>query len=502
MSHNWWMIVPGNPALSGVIIFLIAVPFLYAARTAMHGAIRGAVRSISAPLRLASRWLVKVAGEMRQRNKVVMLAQGREEMKHTIEREFERIGTMIQRDLHGYPALQRKLMDEITKIEEDYQKSGEVPPPPGQWAQAVAAVAEIKPSNGLVEKILEDIADSIEKIHQRTLAEYRKAYQDRHKILKGFAPFWRSLNQTLNQVDRNLEGLQDTATKIDAQMDKFQEIIRKTDKAEHMLAQSASRQFMIDAFVMTIAVLGAFINSRLIELPLREMVGSGQYVIGNISVSDVASMVIIFFETIMGIFLMETLGITHLFSAIGNLNPVVRRRWMMFALGLLLFFAFIEVGLALMRDSVAAARMSLIQQLSGTSAAVVAEATKAAKDTTWVSKMPMAAQAALGFILPFALAFVAVPLESFISSARTVIGVLSVWVILSLAFVLRVGGTMMRYLGNTLVNLYDVTIFIPLTIERLVRSRGQATERRNEDRGGVAKFPKRNAGERTASGEF
>jgi hypothetical protein len=502
MSNSWWMIVPGNPALSGVVIFLIAVPFLYAARNAMHGAIRGAVRSISSPLRLASRWLIKVAGEMRQRNKVVMLAQGREEMKHTIEREFERIGTMIQRDLHGYPALQRKLMDEITKIEEDYQKCGEVPPPSGQWAEAVSAVANITPSNGLVEKILEDIADSIEKIHQRSLAEYRKAYQDRHKILKGFAPFWRSLNQTLGQVDRNLEGLQNSSEKIDAQMDKFQEIIRKTDKAEHMLAQSASRQFMIDAFVMTIAVLGAFINSRLIELPLREMVGSGQYVVGNISVSDVASMVIIFFETIMGIFLMETLGITHLFAGIGNLTPVVRKRWMWFALALLLFFAFIEVGLALMRDSVAAARMSLISQLSESSAAAFQEASKVANDTGWVGKMPMVAQAALGFILPFALAFVAVPLESFISSARTVLGVLSVWAILALAFAFRVISTMMRYVGNTLVNLYDVVIFLPLAIERLVRVRGSATERRGKDRGGVTSFPKRNSGERTATGEF
>ncbi|MEJ2106682.1 MAG: hypothetical protein P8X48_05040 [Acidiferrobacteraceae bacterium] len=213
-------------------------------------------------------------------------------------------------------------------------------------------------------------------------------------------------------------------------------------------------------------------------------------------------MVIIFFETIMGIFLMETLGITHLFAGIGNLTPVVRKRWMWFALALLLFFAFIEVGLALMRDSVAAARMSLISQLSESSAAAFQEASKVANDTGWVGKMPMVAQAALGFILPFALAFVAVPLESFISSARTVLGVLSVWAILALAFAFRVISTMMRYVGNTLVNLYDVVIFLPLAIERLVRVRGSATERRGKDRGGVTSFPKRNSGERTATGEF
>ena len=86
-------------------------------------------------------------------------------------------------------------MGEITRIEEDYQKCGAVPPTPPEWTKAVAAVAKIPPTaDGLVQKILGDINHSIEKIQDKAIAEYRRSYEGRHKILKGFMPFWRSLN--------------------------------------------------------------------------------------------------------------------------------------------------------------------------------------------------------------------------------------------------------------------------------------------------------------------
>jgi hypothetical protein len=500
MASDWWMIVPGNPALSGLVIFLIAIPFLYFARIPMHGVIQAASRSIYGPLRMGSRWLFSAADNLRKRNRAVVLAHGRDEMKHTIEREFERITTMVQRDLHGYPALQRKLMDEITRIEEDYQKCGEVPPPTGQWADAVKAVANITPSNGLVEKILEDIAHSIEKVHAKSLAEYRKAYQDRHKILKGFNPFWRSLNQTLSQVDKNISGMQDSAQRIDTQMEKFEQINKKTDKAEHMLNSSAGRQFVIDTIVMGIALGAAFVNFRLISLPMSEMVGAGDYITNSLKASDVSALVIIFIEATMGFFLMESLGITHLFPKISNLSAQMQKRIFWAALIFLFVLAGIEVALAFMRDLIAAENLRLKASLSGEAATVV----EAAK-TSWVSNIPTAGQMVMGFILPFALAFIAIPLESFISSSRTVIGVLLVLSIRSLGFVMRVLGNIVRQIGATIIHFYDVLIFLPLMLERVVRSRGSVSGKQKKEQGGVTSFPKRNPNKRTdrsATGEI
>ena len=76
----------------------------------------------------------------------------------------------------------------------------------------------------------------------------------------------------------------------------------------------------------------------------------------------------------------------------------------------------------------------------------------------------------LGFILPFALAFVAVPLESFIHSTRTVGGALLVNLVRTLAFVLRVLSNLARQTSRVLLHFYDLLIVLPLLVEHLARS--------------------------------
>ncbi|MGH8745317.1 MAG: hypothetical protein ACREUK_02365, partial [Burkholderiales bacterium] len=77
----------------------------------------------------------------------------------------------------------------------------------------------IKTGGGeVVQKILADIRQSVEGIHDNALAEYRRAYQMRHSILEGFMPYWRSLDKTMKQVGKNMTGIQDAAAQVDAQM--------------------------------------------------------------------------------------------------------------------------------------------------------------------------------------------------------------------------------------------------------------------------------------------
>lgn len=459
-----WMIFPGNPALSALVLFLIAIPFLYAARRPMHGLIHAMSRAAVSGLRLGSRWLLASAQELRRRNQVVLLARGREEVTAAIEREFERVTAVVRRDLQGYPALQRKLMDEITRIEEDYKKCGEVPPPPPEWTKAVAVIAKLKTGgDGLVEKILEDISRSLERIYDRVVNEYRHAYEERHRILKGFMPFWRSLEQTLTRVDKNLTGLQESASRIDALMEKYKDISAGNEKAEYTLTSSATTQFVIASLVLVIAFGGAFVNFWLIAHPMSAMVGGGQYLVGGLEASHIAALVIILIEATMGLFLLETLRITHLFPRIGSLNDRLRRLIMWTALTILVILAGVEVALAVMRDQIVAADLALKRGLGSAEAA-------AALDLGWVTKIPTAGQMVLGAVLPFALAFVGIPLEYFIASARTVLGAALVIAIRGLAFALRIGASLARQAGVFLAMLYDVVVFIPLLIERWVTS--------------------------------
>src|SRR4030081_3215183 len=204
-GSEYWMVWPDNAAVSVLLLLLVAMAFLYAARKPVHHLIGSLGFLISGPLRIGARWLLAAANDMTQRNKAVLLAHGRQEVGQRIEREFERLGAMVTRDLQGYPALQRKLLEEITKVEEDYKKCGEVPPPPPSWTEAVTAIVRVKSEgNEMVQKILEEIKRSVQTIHDKAISEYRRAYESRHKILNGFMPFWRSLDKTFGQVDKKL----------------------------------------------------------------------------------------------------------------------------------------------------------------------------------------------------------------------------------------------------------------------------------------------------------
>jgi hypothetical protein len=392
----------------------------------------------------------------------VLLAHGRQETGARIEREFERLAALVQRELQGYPTLQRKLSDEITRIEEDYKKCGEVPPPPPDWVEAVAAIANVKSGGGeVVLKVLDEIKRSIGHIHDKAIGEYRRAYEERHKILEGFLPFWRSVDKNLAQVEKNMAGVQASASTVDAHMERYEQIQAGSDKAEQALTVSAFTQFAISLAVMAVAAGGAFINYKLIALPMSEMVGAGDYITSSLRTSEVAALVIIFVEASMGLFLLEAMRVTHLFPRIANLNDLMRRRMMWIALGLLVTLAGVEAALALMRDMLIADKQALLQSL----ATVQATATDG-----WIGRIPTAGQMLLGFILPFALAFIAIPLESLIHAARTVGGVLAAAFVRTAAFALRLVGNIARHMSRVLIRLYDVAIVLPLLVERLVNA--------------------------------
>lgn len=465
---NSLLLWPKQPLLSLLVLLAIAVPFLYAARSPMQDLIARLSRAIANPLRLGARWFGQAAYRLQMRNREVLFAHGSRELKLTIERELERVSALVQRDLQGYPAMQRKLMDEITHIEEDYKRSAEVPPPPPEWVRAIEELAKIKAGgDGVVERILGDIRKSLDGIYQKVVSEYRRAYEERHSILKRFLPFWRAAGQTLSQVERNITGLQDSAAKIDTNVGRLEAIFAKRSDAEHALITSASTQMFISGLVMLIAFGGAYVNFKLISLPMSAMVGGGDYVTETLRASEVAALVIVLFETLMGLFLMESLRFTSLFP-LSNITERMRRHLMWVSLVILLVLAGVEVALAVMRDQIIAADVALKQTLGGAGAV-------APPDAGWVTRIPTAGQMILGFTLPFALAFVAIPLEYCINSGRVVLGAALVLALRGIGFLLRLAASMAKEGGKLAGALYDVIIFAPLAIERLVvRGRARA----------------------------
>lgn len=463
-----FMIVP-NPVLSGMIWFVFLVLVMYFARSPAHFAIRSFSRVIHNAMRLSARAVMRAETRLNERNREVLLAQGREASERIIEREFDRIDATVRRDLAEYPALHRQLSEEITVIDDDYKQSTEVPPEPPAWVKAVDAVAKIPGKDPMVASILEDIHASMIKANTQAIEEYRKASHKRHEHLSKMMPHWRKVKSVLGQVDKSVNSLLMRSPTIDRHMEEYEGIVKQTDRAVRMLSSSSLTQFFIAAFVLAIAVGGALINFNLIARPLAEMVGGTSHIMG-FAINNIAAMVIILVELAMGLFLMETLRITRLFPVIGALNDKIRVRLVWTFFSILLFLACVEAGLAFMRELLMQDAAATRAILRGESGAEIVQ-----NSHLWITT---AAQMGMGFVLPFALMFVAIPLETFVHSLRTVLGILGVSVLRVSAWLLRLVGNVVRFLSNAVIQVYDLIIFAPLWIERMIK--GKSVSKQDE----------------------
>jgi len=157
----------------------------------------------------------------------------------------------------------------------------------------------------------------------------------------------------------------------------------------------------------------------------------------------------------MGLFLMESLRITRLFPVIGALPDKLRVRMIWITFTILLLLASVEAGLAYMREV-------LLQDELATSALLRGAETVSQNPSLWITT---AAQMGMGFVLPFALVFVAIPLETFVHSLRTVVGLAGLGVLSLFALVMRVLGNGFRHVGMLAERLYDLLLFVPLWLE-------------------------------------
>lgn len=470
MFNQLLMLWSDSAALSLAIWLAILVVVLYLGRDHAHQLFRASGRAVHGAMRLWSRAIAQLEQRLVARNRDVLLAMGRRSAEAAIERDFNRVHTIMERDLSRYPNLHRKIAEAIEQIEADYQEASDSPPLPPAWSEVIETISGLPGSSDpAVHKVLENIRKVIEDAHRDTLKLYQKRSGERQRILASMQPQWRTLDRNLAKVKTTIDGLDERSRTIDEQMREYATIRNGEDKALNALTSSSLTQFMIAGLVLAVALMGGLINYHLIAMPMSEMVGGNSY-IGGMQTSDIAALVIILLEVAMGVFLLESLRITHLFPIIGSMDDRMRRRMMIASLTLLTLLAGIEASLAYMRDLLALDREALNQTLAG-GAVVQAE-------FRWI---PSIGQMLLGFILPFVLAFVAIPLESFIHSLRTVLGVVAVGLLRALRLVVRLVGGLANHLSKMLVHLYDMLIVVPLAIEQLVRRRGRRRDRVEPD---------------------
>jgi hypothetical protein len=291
-------------------------------------------------------------------------------------------------------------------------------------------------------------------------------------------PDWKDLRGLLARIKEIVERSLQVTARVDRCVDEFQALTAARSAETQALAFSPVKTFLVSLVVLAVALGGAFINFQLIALPMSELVPAGAR-IGGVPVATVSALVIVLMETALGIFVMDMLEITDLFPKLATAS--LGRRRLILGLGLagLFFLAAVESSLAVLREQIVEADAALKLSLAGS--------TEARVQAPMHSSIPVIGQAVLGFVLPWILAMVAIPLESFLDSGRHVVSRLAVGGLLGIGHLAGALAHGARALTAAGPNLYDVVVAIPLRVERALR--GEEAPRR----GGLANAAERRA---------
>ena len=449
---------PSVPILSVLAIAVLSMAFMFLAREPLHKALHSLSDGISGGLQKLSEQAGHLSATIKERDRKILLESGVAIAARKLNDEFARVETSYARHLMDYPGLQRRLDDQISKIEADYSECGQVTPVAPGWNDAVATIAKVQGSSGdrVVEKVLTEIHKSAVDGEKRALAELRNTTSQRHKILSGLVPVWKNVGKMLEEMSDRVQHVLETTERIDQYMTEFQKTSRGDQESIDTLVARANKLFIFSVIIITIAGFGAFVNFQLIALPVSELVPASSRVFG-IPVSDFSAMIIICLEVVCGIFLMESLGITNIIPQIGNMTRGKRRLIMYVSLIFLFLFACAESSLGILREVLAETRTAVTQTLAGGNANV----------GSGTSEFTTIGQATLGFLLPWVIAMVAMPLEVLIESSQH-IGSRVV------ALLVMLFGQFARLLGYVVEY-----IVIPLQIRNLLFHQGDAHQTKN-----------------------
>lgn len=458
--------IPGQPVLSWILAIICGMLVLYFIRPSAHQLLDNLTTLIVQNFRLLSRSLGVSAKNMSQRNKEVLLEHGKQQAERELERQFIRLGSLVEKDLARYPTVQRNIEQNISAMEEKLSQTSEVPAPLPEWTEAVESITKLKDTtknDAVVGKLLQAIYEAFHTQQNEVMSTYKKDISKRHNLLKGAMNHWRHLLEKLGNVEKHWQHLNDQAKKIDLQVERFDSMVKATDKAERLLKASNSTQFFISLVVMVIAGFGAFVNYNLIALPMSELMPATSQVAGY-NVADIGAAVIIMLELTVGLFFMEAIGITRLFPVIHFMEDKKRMIWAVVCMTFLLALCCVEAGLAYMREAMVADKTLL------TSFLVAGE--EAAQNTpSETSNIPMIGQMTLGFVLPLILMFVAIPFESFIHTGRHVLGSVIIQIFILSSTLLRSLSLFLKHFTESLKNVYDIFCFAPLWLEHLIEHR-------------------------------
>lgn len=315
-----------------------------------------------------------------------------------------------------------------------------------RWMQYGARVADARHGR-LMAGLIED------ELRPRIAAETRAAR--------------RSLQQVTGEHDERKQG---AIVRLAAHVDEHRQVIEsygvhvsaiRHGEKKSVLGHSAGTRFVFALVLMAAVGIAGWLNFALLERPMTEVVGDSYRVMG-IPIYRLAALAIIVLEVAVGMVLLEALGGTTMFP---QFEAIEHRRGLKLAIvvtmaSALVVLAAIEATLALTRDDLSRLERELMGTLANSAPSETAQS---------VGLIARYAQAAFGFVIPFAMAFLGFAIEMLVRNGRVVAQVVVAEILKLLAFLLRLLRVITTGLMTMAVALYDFAIFLPLGIETLVR---------------------------------
>ncbi len=425
------------PIAALVILLVTGIAVLYLTQRSSHAFIDRVSRGGYRAARLLARGCTALAARVDTRNREVMLALQMEITRRQLEREFQRVAAAVEQDMTKFQHLERSINEHVNLMEEDFDRSAQVPPSPPGWVDAVDAIAKLQTETNPepVGRVLQDIHSSVLDQQREVMREYRWAVNARHKILADLRPLWRGVSKQVSTVGRDSRDLLARAHRIDTQMAAFRELC--ANRADARVESFLARWLMALA-LSTVAVILAALNMNLLAAPLAVLVpGPGIASFLTAGAFTIAVMAV-------ALVLSEATQITRLLPLIGGLPR--RGRAATIGVSSLLLLA-LATGEALLLESSAIVRTADAKVLS-----------------VWGA-------ASAGFVVPLLLALLSPALEALLATSRPVLASAAVALLTVLSVLLRLSGRVWLELGRLVHQLYDLLLFFPLAIEQTLEKR-------------------------------
>jgi hypothetical protein len=456
---NTLYFLPDMPGVSIAVWIAASMAFLFLAREPVHKMIQACSDATAGGLRKLADWMKQTAQAMREKDRKVLLESGVAKIQGEILQEFAKIDMANTKALKGYPKLQLRLDDSISQLERDYEECGQVTPQAPGWSEVIESVGRAKDSSNdrIIEKMLSEIHKSAVEGEKKALAEFREATSKRHKILSSMSSMWKRVEKVGREINGKVDKVMENSKNIENYMNRYEKISAAEPESIDMLSSKVTKLFIISLIVIFVGLIGAFINFNLIALPMSELVPAGVRVAG-MQVSEVSALVIVALELVMGIFMFEAIGVTNTFPQISNMTRGKRKIILFGCLLGLLFLSSVEASLAVLRENLAEAKTALDISLAGESTASVDNVN---------SRITLIGQALLGFVLPWILAVIAIPLEMFIEASQHAFARFYTLLITLLCHIATAVAYLIEGLFKIFVHLFDIYIIVPVQIASL-----------------------------------